>query len=240
MRIAIVDDIYSERKELYQKLSSQLSQHNLNAQISEYENGEAFISDAENERFELVFLDIYMEGINGIDTAERLRSFDKECIIVFTTTSTDHALDGFRVRALHYLVKPYSEKEFENIFNEITERLPAPDKYLDIHIVGSSIRLRFCQILYAEHFQHKIHIHTSDEKEIITRQTFAAFTAQLSEDNRFFLCSRGVIINLEYAQDFDGSDFTLKNGLKISVSRSITKSARIAFGDFLFKRGQKL
>lgn len=239
MRIAIVDDIASERKELHKRLSFQLSRHALNAQILEYEKGEEFLSAAKKELFTLVFMDIYMNGENGVEIAKKLRDFDPNCLLVFTTASTDHALEGFRVRALHYLVKPYSDEEFENLLNEIINRLPASDKYLDIRIVGGTIRLRFNEILYAEHFKHQIHIHTTDGNTTVTRQTFGDFTADLKGDERFFLCNRGVIINLEYADDFDGTTFTLKNGDAISVSRDTAKSARLAFCDFLFKRGQK-
>lgn len=238
MRIAIVDDIMSERKNLRDRLGIQLSRHSLHAEIFEYENGESFLTAAEYEHFHIVFLDIYMSGTNGVKIAEKLRAFDPNCILVFTTTSTDHALDGFRVRAFQYLVKPYSEKDLEILFNEITERLPVPDKYIDVRIVGGIVRLRFKEILYAEHFQHRIHIYSTNEKKTITRQTFSEFSASLN-DERFFLCSRGVIVNLEYVDDFDGTAFILKNGKSISVSRDLAKSARFAFGDFLFKRGHK-
>lgn len=240
MRIAIIDDIASERKELHERLSVQLDSYSLNAQILEYENGETFLADAEKENFALVFMDIYLEQENGVEIAKKLRSFDQNCILVFTTTSTDHALDGFRVSALQYLVKPYSDKELNTLFNEISKRMPVPDKYIDIHIVGGTARLRLCEIMYAEHFQHRIHIHTADGGTTITRLTFTDFITRLDADERFFLCNRGVIINLEFADDFDGTAFTLKNRQTISVSRDNAKSARIAFGDFLFKRGHKL
>ena len=68
---------------------------------------------------EVVFLDIYMEDENGVEVAKELRSFDRNCILVFTTTSTDHALDGFKVRALQYLVKPYADEELNAVFKEI-------------------------------------------------------------------------------------------------------------------------
>lgn len=236
MRIAIVDDIVSERKELYNRLSVILCSCSIDAEIFEYADGETFISAAENEQFEIVFLDIYMNGANGVEVAKKLRTFDHECIIIFTTSSTDYALDGFRVRALHYLVKPYSNEELENLFKEIIARLPVPDKYLDVNIVGGSIRLRFNEIIYASHFKHQIHIHTSDGNTTVTRQTFRDFVSSLENDERFFLCNRGVIINLDYAEDFDGAAFKLKNGDTISVSRDIAKSARLAFGDYLFKR----
>lgn len=238
MRIAIVDDIASERKRLHERLSVQLRCHALDAQILEYDSGEAFLADAKKEHFSLVFMDIYMEGENGVEIAKKLRSFDPNCLLVFTTTSTDHALEGFRVRALHYLVKPYSDEELKNLVNEIIERMSAPDNYLDVKIVGGTVRLRFCEIMYAQHFQHCIYIYTTDGQTTVTRQTFAEFTANLSYDERFFLCNRGVIINLEHANDFDGTAFTLKNGALISVSRDKSKSARAAFGDYLFRKGR--
>lgn len=180
-----------------------------------------------------------MNGINGIETANKLRTFDKDCILVFTTMSTDYALDGFRVRAFHYLVKPYSNEELDNLFDEIIKRFPTPDKYLDVRVIGGTIRVRFGEIMYAEHFKHQIYIHLSNGNTTVTRKTFKDFIAELGGDERFFLCNRGVIINLEYAEDFDGTAFILKDGATISVSREITKSARVAFGDFLFKRGHK-
>lgn len=236
MRIAIIDDITSDRKELHNRLSAILFRCSLDAEIFEYADGETFLSSAENERFKIIFLDIYMNGANGVEVAKKLRTFDHECIIIFTTSSTDYALDGFRVRALHYLVKPYSNEELENLFEEIIARLPVPDKYLDVNIVGGTVHLRFNDIIYASHFKHQIHIHTSDGNTTVTRQTFRDFTADLEGDDRFFMCNRGVIINLDYAEDFDGAAFKLKNGDTVSVSRDITKSARLAFGDYLFKR----
>lgn len=239
MRIAIVDDLETHRKRLYEQIQIQLSRHALDAQITQYENCEAFLNEAAKENFEVVFLDIYMNGMSGVEAAKKLRTTDKECIIIFTTASADHALEGFRVRALDYLVKPYSDEEIENLFEEILRRLPVPDKYIDIRVVGGNVRLRLSEIVFAEHFRHQIHIHNSDDKTTVTRQTIAQFTSQLCGDERFFLCSRGVIVNMEYAKDFNGTEFILKNGRTISVSRDNSKTARAAFGDFLFKRGYK-
>lgn len=143
-------------------MSAQLDRYALNTEIFEYKNGEAFPIDAKKEHFAVVFMDIYMNDENGVETAKKLRDFDQNCLLVFTTTSTDHALEGFKVRALHYLVKPYSEEELNTLFDEIIERLPTPDKYIDVRIVGGTARLRFSEIIYADHFQHRIHIHTSD------------------------------------------------------------------------------
>lgn len=238
MRIAIVDDNVRERNELDKRIKILLSRSALNAETVEFGGGKEFIAEAKQNNFEVVFLDIYMEDENGVEVAKELRSFVRNCILVFTTTSTDHALDGFKVRALQYLVKPYADEELNAVFKEIIEKIPTPDKYIDVNVVGGDVRIRLCEIIFAEHFQHCIHIHTSDGQTTITRKTFSGFMIELEGDERFFMCSRGVLINLEYAKDFNGSVFTLKNGTEIPVSRSLAKSARVAFGDFLFRRGQ--
>lgn len=238
MRIAIVDDIEPERKVLGKRLESQLARLRLHGEISDYETGREFLLAAKKNPFDLVFLDIYMKNENGVDTAKILRRFDTDCLLVFTTTSTDHALDGFRVRAIQYLVKPYTDKELAALFDEVMKRLPAPDQYIEVNaVVGGVVRLRFQEILYAEHFQHQIHIHTVSGQTTVIRKTFREFTGLLEEGDCFFLCSRGLLVNLEHAEDFDGKDFILKNGQHLPVSRNLAQEARLAFGDFLFKRG---
>ena len=235
MRIAIVDDIASEREKLKAGLEAQLTRLSLDAAVLCFGSGADFLSAAGRERFGLVFLDIYMGNENGVDTAWALRRFDADCLLVFTTTSADHALAGFRVRAFHYLVKPCTEADLTALFDEIVKRLPADDRYLEVNTAGGPVRLRFREILYAEHYQHQIHIYRTDGQETVTRQTFRVLCQSLS-DGRFFSCSRGVIVNMEHAEDFDGTDFVLKNGKRVPVSRGLAKNARMAFGDFLFGR----
>lgn len=240
MRIAIVDDIAEERRLLHDRLEKSLNRHAVYANIFEYESGEDYLAAARHQLFTVSFLDIYMNGITGIDTADELRTFDKKGLLIFTTTSADHALEGFRVRAMHYLVKPYSEKDIEALTIEILSRVPKPDKYIDVKVNGIDIRLRLQDIAYAEHFSHMIHIHTADQKELATRQSFREFTKPLREDERFFLCSRGSIVNMEHAADLDKSAFVMNNGENVAVSRDLIKSARQAFMDFLFQRGNQL
>lgn len=236
MRIAIVDDISEERELLRSRLAHQFARRGIYPYIAEYENGEDFLCATKQQLFTIVFLDIYMNGTNGIETAKELRKFDGDCLLIFTTTSTEHALDGFKVRAMHYLVKPYSEDEISSLIDEILSRIPDSGKYIDVKVNGSNIQIPFQNIIYAEHFSHMIHIHTTAAKELITRQSFESFTTSLKMDPRFYLCNRGVVINLEHATDFDGTCFILDNGCSIPVSRKLIKNARQTFMDFLFQR----
>lgn len=82
MLIAIVDDIREERKLLIERITNQLNKRNIHADILEYENGEAFLTASKSQKFTIVFLDIYMDGLNGIDTAKGFRKYDKDCLLI--------------------------------------------------------------------------------------------------------------------------------------------------------------
>ena len=120
---------------------------------------------------------------------------------------------------MHYLVKPYEEKELSGLTDEILSRIPSSGKYLDVKVSGSNVQIPFQKIVFAEHFSHMIHIHTTRKKEVLTRQSFEAFTSLLKVDPRFYLCNRGIVINLEHAVDFDGKEFLLDDETRIPVSR---------------------
>ena len=150
MTISIVDDIAEERALLRKRLEKILLQKNIEFHCCEYENGEAFLEASKNQNFTVLFLDIYMDGINGIEIARNFRKFNKDCMLIFTTTSRDHALEGFQVRAMHYLVKPYSEEDLISLFDEILSRIPAPEKILELKINGSDLQVPFkrqCEII---------------------------------------------------------------------------------------------
>ena len=238
MRIAIVDDLDTERTLLRERLERQLSLRGVEAEILEFDSGETFLTAEKERRFTAAFLDIYMEGLSGMDAARELRKTDADCLLVFTTTSTDHALQGFQVRALHYLVKPFSEKELSDLLDEMLSKLPRPEPFLTVKVSGSNIRLRYQDIISAEHFAHMISIRTTAGKTLATRQSFKTFTEPLRKDPRFFVCGRGVIVNLEHAADFQDAAFCMTDGSHVYVNPDLLKPARQAFMEFLLQRGR--
>ena len=202
-----------------------------------FPDGESFLAASQGSRFHLAFLDIYMEGRDGLSTAQELRSFDPDCQLVFSTSSRDHALDGYRVRAVQYLLKPYDSAALEGAFDQLARLLPAPERYVALRSGRQDVRVRLRDILWAEHFQHQVRLHTPKGETLSTRLTFGAFTKLLAGDSRFFVCGRGLLVNLDHAADFDGRDFRLTDGTRLPVSRDLASAARSAFGDHLFHSG---
>ena len=87
MRIAIVDDLAAERALLKDRLERQLQRRTVQADILEYESGETFLEAARKAPFTAAFLDIYMDGMTGMEAAKKLRKTNTDCLLVFTTTS---------------------------------------------------------------------------------------------------------------------------------------------------------
>ncbi len=80
--------------------------------INNLYEGESFIAANEKYRYHVIFTDIYLDGISGIEVARRFQS-DRKCRFIFTTASTEHAIEAFHLNAVHYLVKPLSEELVE-------------------------------------------------------------------------------------------------------------------------------
>jgi two-component system, LytTR family, response regulator LytT len=116
-------------------------------------------------------------------------------------------------------------------------KLPRPEPILTVKVSGSDVRLRYRDIIYAEHFAHMINIRTTAGKTLATRQSFKAFTEPLKKDPRFFVCGRGAIVNLEHAADFQAAAFCMTDGSRVYVNQELLKPARQAFMEFLLQGG---
>lgn len=238
MRVAVVDDSARDRAWLTEELEALLARRGLEGSVTAFGRGGDFLEAARAERFTLAFLDVYMEGMDGVETARALRDFDRDCLLVFSTSSKDHALESYRVRAVQYLVKPYEPAELEALFGQLERLLPQPERYVEIRSGRQTVRVRLRDVLWAEHYQHQVLVHTAGGEVLPTRLTFREFADLLAPDGRFFVCGRGLLVNLDRAADFDGRDFRLENGTRLPVSRDLSGAARSAFGDRLFHGGK--
>mgnify|MGYP000850816309 FL=1 len=133
--------------------------------------------------------------------------------------------------------EPFSEGELAGLLAELLAKLPRPEPILTVKVSGSDVRLRYRDIIYAEHFAHMINIRTTAGKTLATRQSFKAFTEPLKKDPRFFVCGRGTIVNLEHAVDFQAAAFCMTDGSRVYVNQELLKPARQAFMEFLLQGG---
>jgi len=216
MKIAICDDLPEERAALRQSLSAFLSQAGMEAEITEYSGGEALLEDFSADKFSLIFLDIYMDGISGVETARRLREKDPACLIVFTTTSLEHGADAFDVDAFHYLVKPIAQEKLFTVLRR-WQSLLSELQTVTLKSGRGNIRILVRDILYIEVHGRACTVHTRSGP-VQASMTLSALEALLPAD-QFIKPIRYCIAALQYIRHIDQTYLELEDGTQLPFAR---------------------
>ena len=154
--IAICDDLESERIGLARMVHAYARKHGLSVRIRLFSSGESLLAAMKGrETVQLLFLDIYLPGLSGVETARRLRASGSDVSIIFATTSQDHGLDSFEVRATDYLVKPFRAEDVAACLDWFFDHLPEPLRVLPVYSEGEWQNLILSQIRYIDVYGHQ-------------------------------------------------------------------------------------
>ena len=132
MRVAVVDDLRMDAENLRGMLDRRLPSGTF---IDLYASGEAFL--ASQSRYDLIFLDIVMEGMDGIETARQFRARDMDCLIVFLTSSREYVWEAFPMHAFDYLVKPVEQERLDRVLEEAQRALACQERMLSRRICAA-------------------------------------------------------------------------------------------------------
>lgn len=183
-----------------------------------YATGDELI--AAGKQFDIVFLDIQMDGRNGIETARALRERNGETILIFITGLREYVFEAFDVAAFHYLLKPIEESKFREVFyrakREVEKRKKQRQKPVFIKTRNRSFTLERDSILYIESRAKKVEIHTTGEN-IEAYVSMNELEGQLSDG--FYRCHRGYLVNLAYVAEYNSNSITLNNGESVYLAK---------------------
>lgn len=228
MRIAIVDDQNADREELLEMLEQYFSVQGALAEYSCFCSGEAFLDAFDPGGFQIIFLDIYMGGADGMTVARKIREQDKNCRLVFFTTSGDHAVSSYGVRASYYLTKPTSYELLCEALEVCTAGLLADSKCLETQAAGMPLRVLLQDIFYADCQNKAVVLHTASGSLAVS-DSFGQVSEKLLADPRFYPSCRGVVVNLDWVEGMPEGEFLLKNGERVPVRQRGRAEARQAF-----------
>lgn len=215
MKIALCDDDAPERASLRRAIARWSDLRNRSVAFAEYGAAEKLVEDVRREAdpFDVLFLDVLMSGMSGIEAARALRRIDRRVPIVFCTVTADYALDGYEVRASGYLVKPIVEQRLFALLDDFCAETPSPRLAFR---VGSAWRyFDYRSILYVESRDHAIVLHTTDGAVHKGYGKLDDVEGAL-DDPRFLRCHRSYIVNMDHVADVQG-DFVLHDGSRVPV-----------------------
>jgi DNA-binding LytR/AlgR family response regulator len=208
--------------------------HSIDCTISKFERGDDLLADIKYKQYDILFLDIYMEGKNGVETACTIRDTGLDCIIIFTTTSLDHALDGFEVGAMHYLIKPLNYEKVESGLDRCNQIFSQSTQYIEVKSGRTITRILLKDLIFAEVYSNTLLIHTVS-KEVKTYVSLDNFMKLLPAEN-FLRCHRSYVVNMNFITSQDDSDFILKDNVRIPIPKKDKQLMRQKYSDYLFSR----
>lgn len=214
IRIAIVDD----EKVIREQIKKLVEKKQNDCEIDTYGTGEDLLKA--DSVYDIIFLDIQMDGMNGIDTARVLRQKADNTVLIFITGVKEYVFDAFDVATFHYLIKPIEENKFWEVCDravlEVTKKKQNPSGQIFIKTRSQSITLEQSDVLYIESRAKKVEIHT---KTNIVEAYAAISELEKQLVGSFYRCHRGYLVNMAFIAGYENDSITLNNGETIILSK---------------------
>lgn len=231
IEIALCDDNAAERLTIKQLVEEYLDINGYLANISEFESGEQLLEN-NVERFNLVILDVFMSGMNGIETAKQFVSDHPSVQVIFCSTSKEYAADSYDVSALRYFLKPVDKQKLFSTLDFFFHAYTAV-KTLTYKQNRMDESVFITDVLWIEAGDHKSIIHTRSD-DIVTRTSFSSLLSQL-EAYDFVKPIRFAAVALNQVAAIPTDVFTLRDGTVVPISKDKRAAMKKAYTDYKMK-----
>lgn len=232
LRIAFCEDNSADRNKLLTIIEKSI----VSCECDSFFSGEELLEGFSPGKYDLIFLDIYMgDGkLQGVETAAKIREADVEVMLAFTTTSTDHTLESYRLKALKYLEKPVTPEEVqETLVLALARQKSKP--LISLLIEGTYQNIPVDSILFFEQQNHAVMVHTLSET-MRTSQTIRLNHIESLLPEFFLRCHHSFIVNLCYVRKVDQelAIFVMQDGGRVHIRHQNLRKAVQTYENFLF------
>ena len=237
--IAVCDDDPIDRAKISDTIQTYFQDQQINGTIFTYDSADKLNSVIESKqiRFDIIFLDIIMDGMDGMTYARCIRQRDKLVKIVFLTSSTEYVYEGYEVNASGYLVKPPNEVKIIEILKKTIAQIEDIAKE-SIFITNGSVtqRILLSNIRYIESQKNQVKLVLVELDEIITIYIKLDEFEQLYPSKMWIRAHKSYIVNFLYIEQYASDKFVLRDSTVIPISRTYKDKARECFYTLLYNQ----
>ncbi len=216
LRIAIVEDDPQDLERLQGCLQQFSRERKRVFDIYTYKNGILFLE--QKEYFDIIFMDIEMPHMTGMETAKRLREINEMSCLIFVTNMAQYAIGGYSVGAMDYILKPVEYGSFAFRLERALKHIVEKQDMVMIKTKAGMVSVAASDITWVESRGHRIIYHTT-MGSFETWDTISRIEERMGSDS-FARCNSGYLINLKYVNQFDGASVTVAGDtLKVSEGK---------------------
>lgn len=232
-RIAICDDEKHFLLREEELIAKYMREKDYQYQIDTFESGIDFVAEGHNiSRYDIIFLDIDMDGLNGIETAKQIRMYTTEAYIVFVTAFINYSLEGYKVDAIRYILKDM--ESLEAAIKEAIDTIVGKMDYLEhrytFDFLEGQKTISVDDILYIESNLHKLEFHLiKKSRERYTMYEKLDRIAELLSEHDFCRVHKSFLVNLKYVESIERYFANLYDGRQVSISQPKYNAVRDIF-----------
>lgn len=234
LSIAVCDDEIVECAHMAEKIRGTLEEMKVSCFLHQFNSGEELLQSEES--FDIIFLDIMMDGVDGMKTAEGIRQKDFGGLLVFVSSSREYVFDAYDVEAFQYLVKPVDAEKLKRVLQRAVLKTEAVSSdFILVNRERQKQKIFLQDILYFEIWGRLIVIHKTGG--ISDYYGKMGILEEELREKGFFRCHKSYLIHLKYVKGYNRQEAILENGEKIPVSKRRYEAFCKALLDYMKKSG---
>ena len=237
MLIYICDDSQSDRLRLRHHLQSFSNMYSVSYSIIECSSATELLNLLKTTHNvpDIIFMDIIMDNLSGMEAAKILRERGYTSSLIFTTASTEHAVESYKTDAEGYLVKPYTHEDFIHALERCRYRWYDSQKTFSFLCKKQEITLPINSVHYIETYKHSCLLHTATQ-EYKVYKSMTELSKTFTSDVNFYLCGRSYLINFSHISNINENQVVMNNNVVIYIPVRCKKNFLKAWNTFLIQR----
>lgn len=234
IKIAICEDRLSDMTFLQECLHKLLTEKKISYTLTSFTSGKDMFQALEQENFAISFIDIYLDEINGILLAKRIRAENRNAAIIFTTSSQQYMAEGYQIGVLHYLLKPFAIEGVEEALDRALRTVEISEQYIELTINRQKEQILHREINYVES-QNRSCVLFTDLGEKTAYIRLEELEKKLN-DPRFLRCHRSFLVNMDKVIGIDKREFIMVDQRHISMGREQVKQIQQRYARYKIKK----